>query len=164
MFRRALRGRTAQLLLLLLALGLDRAWAQRSLVAGPATVIDGDTLEVAGVRVRLWGIDAPESRQVCSVAGQDYACGGQATGHLRGLIGTQPVACEPRDTDRYGRTVALCRVGSLDLGAAMVRDGWAVAFVRYSTDYVAQEQEARAHRRGLWQGAFTPPDAWRRKG
>ena len=160
----SLRSKVAQALLLLLALAIDVAHAQRATIAGAATVIDGDTLDVAGVRVRLWGIDAPESRQVCSVAGTDYPCGGRATAHLRGLVGGRPVACEPRDTDRYGRTVAVCRVAGRDLGAAMVRDGWAVAFVRYAKDYVAQEQEARSARRGLWEGTFLAPEIWRRKG
>lgn len=157
-------SKIAQVLLLLLALALNAGHAQHAAIAGPATVIDGDTLDVAGVRIRLWGIDAPESRQVCTVAGQDYPCGGRATQHLRALVGERPVACEPRATDRYGRTVALCRVEGRDLGAAMVRDGWAVAFERYSMDYVLQEQEARAAKRGLWEGTFTPPEVWRRKG
>ena len=158
------RNRLAQLLLLLFALALGHAHAQLAAIAGTATVIDGDTLDVAGVRIRLWGIDAPESRQVCTVAGQDYPCGGRATQHLRMLVGERPVACEPRATDRYGRTVALCRVEGRDIGAAMVRDGWAVAFERYSMDYVLQEQEARAAKRGLWEGTFTTPEVWRRKG
>ena len=164
MMLRWARSRTAQALLLLFALALNVANAQLNAIVGAATVIDGDTLDVAGVRIRLWGIDAPESRQVCSVAGTEYPCGGRATAHLRALIADRPVACEPRSTDRYGRTVALCRVDGRDLGAAMVRDGWAVAFVRYAMDYVPQEQEARAARRGLWEGTFLAPEIWRRKG
>jgi endonuclease YncB( thermonuclease family) len=160
----SMRGRVVQALLLGLALAVNVAHAQLNAISGAAVVIDGDTLDVAGVRVRLWGIDAPESRQVCTVAGQDYPCGGRATQHLRALVGDRPVACEPRTTDRYGRTVALCRVEGRDLGAAMVRDGWAVAFVRYSLDYVAHEQEARTAKRGLWEGTFTAPEIWRRKG
>ncbi len=164
MMPRWLRDRLAQALLLLFAVALGVAHAQLATIAGPATVIDGDTLDIAGVRVRLWGIDAPESRQVCSVAGTEYPCGGRATQHLRALVGGRPVACEPRGADRYGRTVAVCRSDGRDLGAAMVRDGWAVAFVRYSLDYVAQEQEAKTARRGLWEGTFTAPEIWRRKG
>ena len=129
--------------------------------AGPARVIDGDTLDVAGVRVRLWGIDAPESRQTCEADGQSYACGERATRHLRTLVAGRPVSCEARTRDRYGRTVALCRTGGSDLGAAMVRDGWALAFVRYSADYVAEERAASAARRGLWAGTFVAPWEWR---
>src|SRR5215470_17045943 len=125
-------------------------------------VVDGDTLVVDGTHMRLWGIDAPESAQQCSRDGAAYACGRDATAHLSELIGGRNVACEPRTTDRYRRTVAVCRVGGVDLGAAMVRDGWAMAFVRYSSDYVPQEQEARAARRGLWSGTFEFPWDWRR--
>lgn len=59
--------------------------------------------------------------------------------------------------DRYKRIVAICRIGKLDLGAEMVRAGWALAFVRYSSDYVAQESAARLAKRGLWAGTFQPP-------
>jgi endonuclease YncB( thermonuclease family) len=128
---------------------------------GPARVIDGDTIDVAGTRIRLWGIDAPESRQTCERGGVDYACGREATAHLRVLLADVEVACEARVKDRYGRTVALCRAGPIDVGAAMVRDGWALAFVRYSADYVVQEQEAQRTRRGMWAGSFMPPWEWR---
>lgn len=159
--REAARGlaAAAALVLLVAAGAAARAAAQ---TGGPAMVIDGDTLQVAGVRVRLWGIDAPESRQACEADGRNYACGARATGHLRTLVAGRSVSCEPRTRDRYGRTVALCRTDDSDLGAAMVRDGWALAFVRYAADYVAEEREARAARRGLWQGAFTVPWEWRR--
>ena len=142
----------------LLLLGTAGATAQTA----PARVIDGDTLDVAGVRVRLWGIDAPESRQTCEADGRNYACGERATRHLRTLVAGRTVSCEPRTRDRYGRTVALCRTDRSDLGAAMVRDGWALAFVRYAADYAAEEREARAALRGMWQGAFTAPWEWRR--
>lgn len=128
---------------------------------GPARVIDGDTIDVGGMRIRLWGIDAPESKQMCERQGAAYACGHEATAHLRALVAGAAVACEPRVKDRYGRTVAICRVGLVDVGAAMVRDGWALAFVRYSVDYVAQEQEARLAGRGMWAGIFTFPWQWR---
>jgi len=128
---------------------------------GPARVIDGDTIDVAGTRIRLWGIDAPESRQTCERGGVDYACGREATAHLRVLLVDAEVTCEARVKDRYGRTVAVCRAGSIDISGAMVRDGWALAFVRYSADYVAEEREAQRARRGMWAGSFTPPWQWR---
>ena len=143
--------------LILSAAGALSAVAQ----TGPARVVDGDTIDVAGTRVRLWGIDAPESRQSCVAAEIVYACGQRATEHLLALVANGEVRCEPRTRDRYGRTVALCRVDGRDLGAAMVRDGWALAFVRYSGDYVAQEREAKEAKRGLWAGSFTPPWGWR---
>jgi endonuclease YncB( thermonuclease family) len=128
---------------------------------GTASVVDGDTIDVAGTRVRLWGIDAPESAQMCERSGVGYACGQQASAHLRLLIGDAGVSCQSRTKDRYGRTVAVCRAGTVDIGAAMVRDGWAMAFVRYSVDYVAEEREARDAKRGLWAGSFTSPWDWR---
>ena len=127
---------------------------------GPARVIDGDTIDVAGARIRLWGIDAPESRQTCQRGGVDYACGREATAHLRVLLANAVVTCEARVRDRYGRTVALCRAESIDIGAAMVRDGWALAFVRYSADYVAREQEARLAGRGMWRDVYVAVE-WR---
>ena len=71
------------------------------------------------------------------------------------------MACERRDTDRYGRMVAVCRAGTVDIGEQMVAEGWAVAFVRYSAAYVGQEAEARQARRGLWAGRFRMPREWR---
>jgi endonuclease YncB( thermonuclease family) len=121
-------------------------------------VVDGDTLRVDGVTYRLWGIDAPEARQSCA---DDWPAGRTATEHLRALIGDRHVTCEPRALDRYGGTFALCRADGRDLGADMVADGHAWAFVRYSRDYVEEEREAAAVRAGIhghtcepvWRGA-----------
>ena len=107
-------------------------------------VVDGDTLKIDGVTYRLWGIDAPESGQPCA---DGWPAGRTATEHLRALIGERHVTCEPRSVDRYGRTVAICRADGRDLGADMVADGHAWAFVRYSRDYVDEEHEAAAVRR-----------------
>jgi endonuclease YncB( thermonuclease family) len=109
-------------------------------------VVDGDTLRVDGVTYRLWGIDAPESDQPCA---DGWPAGQTATEHLRALIGDHHVTCEPRTLDRYGRTVAICRAGGRDLGADMVADGHASAFVRYSRDYVDEEREAAAVKAGI---------------
>ena len=79
-------------------------------LAGPARVVDGDTLDVGGVRVRLHGIDAPESAQNCRAGGQRWSCGREATRALAGRIGGNRVACDERNRDRYGRTVAVCRI------------------------------------------------------
>lgn len=144
-------------LVVFLVLGGPPANAQ----SGIPRVIDGDTIDVAGSRIRLWGIDAPESKQQCERGGSLYSCGLDAATHLRAIIGSARLSCEPRTLDKYGRTVALCRAGDVDIGAAMVRDGWAMAFVRYSQDYVPEERAARDARRGLWSGAFSPPWQWR---
>jgi len=128
-----------------------------------ASVIDGDTLELAdGKQVRLWGIDAVEGSQVCRRDGQPWRCGDDATAALRRLIDGQKLACEAQDVDRYGRVVALCRVDGVDIGSEMVRQGWALAYERYSRGAYADEQKAAwAARAGLWSGEFVPPWEWR---
>jgi endonuclease YncB( thermonuclease family) len=139
---------------------VDPAAAQLS---GRAVPIDGDTIEIAGERVRSHGIDAPESDQRCTDATwATYRCGERATRALRALIDGQSVSCRQTDTDRYGRIVAVCHRGEVDLNAAMVRDGWAVAFVEYATDYIAEEAQAKRERRGIWGGKFVVPAAYRR--
>lgn len=133
-------------------------------VRGVARVIDGDTLEVAGTTVRLFGIDAPEAGQSCEGDGRAWPCGDWAGSELRRLIGGHRVLCEQVDTDRYGRMVARCSVSGRDLGAALVESGAAFAYRRYSMAYVGQERAAQAARRGLWEhgGAGTSePALWR---
>jgi endonuclease YncB( thermonuclease family) len=133
-------------------------------LTGVASVIDGDTIEVHGQRIRLHGIDAPESRQLCRRAdGSSWRCGQQAALALSDRIGRGAVACEAKDRDRYGRIVAVCRKGGEDLNAWMVRQGWAVAYRRYSTDYVRAEAEARGQQRNIWSGEFVMPWDWRRR-
>ena len=140
----------------------DMATAQ-DVLSGQARVIDGDTIEVRGQRVRLHGIDAPESAQDCAdAAGRSYGCGRIATRALASMAGRAPVACQVRDRDRYGRYVAVCYRDGVDLNAWMVSLGHALAYRRYSQDYVGHENAARAGQRGIWQGRFVPPWDWRR--
>ncbi|MBF9234613.1 thermonuclease family protein [Microvirga alba] len=137
--------------------------AQAQPIAGQASVIDGDTIEIAGTRIRLHGIDAPESGQICQDARErNYRCGQQAAFALADWIGRATVSCEPRDTDRYGRVVAVCRARGQDMNQWMVRAGWAIAYREYSQEYVPDELTARRARAGLWDGTFVPPSEWRR--
>jgi endonuclease YncB( thermonuclease family) len=144
--------------------------------AGVGRVVDGDTLRVEGRTYRLWGIDAPELIQVCQRDGQAYACGREAAAYLRTLLVPDPtlgdsaapaapqqLVCTPRTSDQYGRTAALCRLGDKDLGAEMVRAGWALNLTRQGSDYAAEEDDAREARRGLWGGNFDTPWEWRAK-
>jgi endonuclease YncB( thermonuclease family) len=132
-------------------------------IAGQASVIDADTIEIQGKRIRLIGIDAPESAQWCvDSTGARYPCGRNAAFALDDFIGSSVVRCETKDQDRYGRDLAICYKGHTDLNGAMVRAGLALAYRRYDRRYVPQEDEARSERRGLWQGPFIAPWDWRR--
>lgn len=130
-------------------------------------ILDGDSLVFAShdgeIRVRLHGIDAPESNQTCR-DGQNtsWACGSEATAALRRAVGHDTITCTHRDTDRYNRMIAVCTVESLDLNAWMVANGWAVAYRTYALDYVAPEAQARNRQLGIWRGPFDMPWAWRR--
>ncbi|MDG4602592.1 MAG: thermonuclease family protein [Defluviicoccus sp.] len=130
-------------------------------IVGRASVIDGDTIEIGGQRVRLFGIDSPESSQLCRADNKPYRCGQQSALALADKIGERTVRCLERDIDRYQRVVAICFVGKEDLGSWLVKKGMALAFRRCSLDYVAQEDEAQAAKRGVWRGEFEPPWEWR---
>lgn len=130
-------------------------------IVGRASVIDGDTIEIRGQRIRLFGIDAPESSQLCTWDDKPYRCGQQSALALADKIGERTVRCEERDIDRYKRIVAVCYVGSEDIGNWLVKQGWALAFRKYSIDYVSAEDEARVARRGVWRGDFEMPWEWR---
>jgi endonuclease YncB( thermonuclease family) len=130
---------------------------------GRATVVDGDTLVVAGERIRLDALDAPEAAQTCERDGFAWACGRDVTQALRRRLAGQDVACIGQSRDRYGRLLARCRLDEQDIGAWLVREGLAVAYTRYSWRYLPQQLEARWHGRGLWAGRFDMPEEWRRR-
>ena len=125
-------------------------------IVGLASVIDGDTVDVNGQRVRLFGIDAPEASQTCGA----IPCGQQSTDAMRGLIGGRVVACDPGDTDRYGRIVAVCHAGDQDINAWMVASGWAMSYVRYGADYAVLEGEARQSEVGIWRYGASVENPW----
>lgn len=132
-------------------------------IIGIASVIDGDTIEIHGTRIRLHGIDAPESSQLCErPTGENWRCGQSAALELASAIGEAPISCQPTDVDRYGRTVAVCSTAGRDINAWMVIQGWAVAYRQYADDYVPQEKEAQSAGRGIWSGTFMMPWEWRR--
>lgn len=126
-------------------------------------VTDGDSIVVGTERIRLHGIDAPEARQSCLRAtGTPWPCGRWATAQLREITSGARLSCQRLDIDRYGRTIARCQADGRDIGAEMVARGAAVAFVRYSGEYLPQEHAAIAARHGLWAGRFERPEDWRR--
>jgi endonuclease YncB( thermonuclease family) len=144
-----------------LALSAEVACIPQERISGRAEVTDGDSLEIGSTRLRLYGVDAVEGRQSCTRDGRAWACGNEAARKLRSLIGGRTVDCTKRDVDDYGRVVAVCRSGAADLGAELVRSGFATAYRRYSNDYVDEENEARSARRGIWAGEFTRPEDYR---
>lgn len=161
--------------LVLCAVGVLVAWetfapalgyptSAASAIVGRASVIDGDTIDIGGERIRLHGIDAPESRQLCQDRdGRNYRCGQRAATALAERIGDRTVSCAREGTDRYGRVIAVCETEAGDLNGWLVREGWAVAYSRYSLKYVPVEITARVAGRGIWAGRFIEPETWRRR-
>lgn len=133
-------------------------------IQGRASVIDGDTLEVQGQRVRLAYVDAPESSQTCGdPSGRQYRCGQAAAMALADFIGPVAVRCTVTGRDRYGRYLGECFKGDHSLNAWLVRNGHAVAYRRYGGQrFVPDEVAARREGRGVWQGAFVEPEEFRR--
>jgi endonuclease YncB( thermonuclease family) len=138
--------------------------APASPLIGRARVVDGDSIEISGARIRLQGIDAPEWKQTCvDSKGQTWSCGEASAQQLRSYIGGRELTCERRGVDRYNRTLAVCAApDGADINAWIVRHGWALA----SSDtgnYRSEQHEAEAARRGIWAGTFLPPWEWRRR-
>lgn len=134
---------------------------ENGLIVGPSAVVDADTIEINGLRIRLEGIDAPEASQRCMIAGQEWACGRKAATALGSWLGDKPVSCAPKGKDRYGRTLARCFVGADDIQSWLVINGWALAFREHSKDFVDAEEVAKSRKAGLWQGEFVAPWDWR---
>ena len=155
-------GRSRPLWLLAVTLTLAAGCNAETTLTGPAKITDGDSLEIHGTRIRLHAIDAPEGAQSCGRGGARWSCGTAARNKLEELIGGRPVTCRQRDTDDYGRAVAVCRAGTLDLGAAMVEAGFARAYRRFGDDYVREDAAAEAARRGVWAGDHEAPWDYRR--
>ena len=118
-------------------------------VAGTATVIDGDTPEIHGRRIRLHSIDAPETRQLYFIDGKRWQCGKDAVNILADFINRRSDTCQERNRDCHGRIAATCYAASEDLNAWMVSQGLALAYRRYSLNYVDEEADAKAARRGI---------------
>lgn len=117
---------------------------------GTVRVIDADTIDVGGTRVRLFGIDAPEMGQPCRADGREWDCGAWTRDAVRNRFEGSYARCESRDTDRYGRVVAQCSVDGQDMGQLIVYSGMAWAFRRYSESYDLDEKAAAVAGRGLW--------------
>jgi endonuclease YncB( thermonuclease family) len=149
--------RLAQLLIAAACLCVPPAFAEDH--AGQASIIDGDTLEIHGTRIRLWGIDAPESSQLCrNDDSLQYRCGAKAANELDAFIARRPVDCSPVSLDQYRRTVAVCSIDGVDLGEWLVRNGLALDWPRYSKGkYDTAQRDAEHAGRGMWAGSYVEP-------
>jgi endonuclease YncB( thermonuclease family) len=149
------RALKATIRLLVILHLLASAGAHAGQIEGEARAIDGDSLSMD---FRLFGIDTPEAEQTCIDAhAQKYPCGQIASDALARLVQDKIIRCEAKTRDRYGRPVVICYADDIDIGGALVDQGLAVAFRRYSDKYVANEERARAAKRGLWAGTFEMP-------
>lgn len=127
-------------------------------LSGHVQVVDADTWDIGSTRVRLHGIDAPERDQTCTrTSGEVWACGTWATHQAHQLYGGRAASCQAITQDRYGRTVARCTVRGQDVGDALVSRGIAVAFRKYSRDYIKSERQAKVAAVGIHAGGFTLP-------
>jgi endonuclease YncB( thermonuclease family) len=132
-------------------------------IKGFSKIIDGDTVHIDDSKIRLNGIDAPEKRQTCIRFGQEYSCGAESTEALLKKIKKKPIICKVESNkDRYGRFIGVCFVEEINLNKWMVRNGHAVAYKRYSKEYIQDEEYAKKEKIGLWSGIFLEPEKWRK--
>ena len=137
--------------------------AVASEVTGVPKITDGDTIKILNKRIRFHGIDSPEKKQICIKNSKEYRCGQEATNALIKKINEKKVVCKVQDKlDRYKRYIGVCFLGDIDLNKWMVRNGYAVAYRRYSKDYVDDENYAKKNKIGLWSGSFIHPEKWRK--
>ena len=144
------------------------------IIFGKANVIDGDTIKISGISIRLFGIDAPERKQICSIRNQSYNCGLKSTEFLQSFITGRKVECSYKNLDKYGRIIGKCishfksanssKTEPIQLNWLMVRYGHAIEYKRYSKgEYFKAENLAKKEKRGIWRGKFDKPEDWRRK-
>ena len=147
-------------LIILFILSLNVAAAE---ISGVPRITDGDTIKIFNKRIRFHGIDAPEKKQICIKNSKEYSCGEEPTNALKRKIGGKPVSCKVQDKlDRYKRYIGVCFLGNVDLNKWMVINGYAVAYRRYSKDYIEDENYAKKKKIGLWSGYFIHPKKWRK--
>ena len=136
--------------------------ARAETILGEPRIVDGDTVDIGEKKIRLLGLDAPETEQLCLDAkGEKWACGIAARDALTAFSKNRPWSCNVSGKDRYDRFLASCSIPGQNINQWMVRHGWALAFVKYSNRYLDDETKARDTRAGLWSGAFIAPWDWR---
>ena len=141
-------------------------------ISGNAQIIDGDTIKINSKKIRLYGIDAPEFKQMCKQTyltiifftfTKDYPCGKISTEKLKKKINNKVITCKILDVDRYKRFIGECYKRNLNLNSWLVSNGYAVAYRKYSKKYISNEINAKNEKKGLWQGKFEMPWDFRRK-
>lgn len=135
--------------------------AHAELLRGVAHVGDGDSLTLDGTRIRLYGIDAPELDQRCNRNGTSWECGQEAKRQLAALVEGKPLECGTVEQDQYGRQVAVCWSGQIELNRTMVEQGWAAAYQSVTSKYAAPEIRAKAAGLGIWSSQFDIPEFYR---
>ena len=142
------------------------------IILGKAEIIDGDTIKINKKKIRLFGIDAPEKEQICKKIyisflifnfKKDYKCGEKSTSALLNKLKDKKVKCIiEKKKDRYNRNIGTCYVKNQDINSWLVKNGYAIAYTRYSKKYVLDEHYAKENKLGIWRGTFTEPEKWRR--
>ncbi len=142
------------------------------IIIGKANVTDGDTIKINDQKIRLFGIDAPETKQFCKEVylsflifnfKRDYKCGEKSTSALKKKIKNKKIRCLVQDKkDRYRRNIGICYLKKQDINSWLVKNGYAIAYRRYSKKYIIDEQYAEDNKLGIWQGTFMEPEKWRR--
>jgi endonuclease YncB( thermonuclease family) len=138
------------------------ALAEAADVTGVPKIREGDQIQIGNNRIRLGGIDAPSVDQLClNNTGERWTCGVAARDELIKHADNKTWTCHVIQTDRRGRQVARCEVDGEDIQKWLVKNGWALSYVRFSHDYDDDEKAAREAKAGMWQGAFIAPWDWR---
>ena len=132
-------------------------------ISGVPRITDGDTIKIFNKWIRFHGIDSHEKKQICIKSFKEYRCGQEATNALKKKINGKSVLCKVQSKlDRYKRYIGVCFLDDIDLNKWMVRNGYAVAYRKYSNDYIEDENYAKKNKIGLWSGNFIHPEKWRK--
>ena len=139
---------------------------------GVPRVIDGDSLEINNNKIRLFGIDAPEKKQICKKPYltisflnfyKKYECGAMVAKKLKKLINNKEIKCISENKDQYNRFLSICYLKKRDINSWLVKNGYAVAYKQYSKKYILEEEHAKKNKLGIWQGIFQYPEEWRKE-
>ena len=154
--------KTTLLILLIILVSCSKFVFDKT-INGKPRIIDGDTIHIKSNKIRLHGIDAPETKQTCKIDNEEWYCGKQSTKELKKLINKQNVECVINDVDVYNRYIAICYIDEININQWMVKNGWAIAYRYYSKDYINEEEYANNNKLGIWKSKFMEPYLFRKK-